>query len=347
MNWGINGLGRIGRQVLRLSQKAGLCIKAINTPSPVEMSAHLLKHDSVHGPFPGKVCCGKGFLQLGESRLTYGSYALPSQIPWGKWGVQGVLECSGVFKTRAHLQGHFPGGAKKVLVAAPVSEADKTIIYGVNHTKYDFKNHHIISNSSCTTNALAPLMKVLEESFQIKDLMFMTTHSYTLDQKLLDSSHKKDFRRARAAALSLIPTTSGAARSLIPFFPHLKGRVTGQAVRVPTANVSLLDVVFQTQAPVTKQKLCQVFREAQNGPLKNILHCEEEELVSADFNGSPFSCVVDMPSVVAPEEEASPSRGQASLSRILAWYDNETGFSQRMLDVAKYISTQNPGEKLS
>ena len=341
MRWGINGLGRIGRQVLRLSGKGGLCIKAINTPCQVKMSAHLLKYDSVHGPFSGKVRCGEGFLEVAGHRMAYGSYDRPSQIPWGKWGVEGVLECSGVFKTRAQLQGHFTGGVKKVLVAAPAPEADKTILYGVNHTEYDFKNHHIVSNGSCTTNALAPLIKVLDGAFQIKDLMFMTTHSYTLDQKLLDSSHKKDFRRARAAALSLIPTTTGADKALTSLFPHLKGRVKGQAVRVPTANVSLLDMVFQTRAPVTKAKLCQVFQEAEAGSLKNILHCEGEELVSADFNGSPYSCVVDMPSVVALDgDNPRPPEGAASLplSRVLAWYDNETGFSQRMLDVAKHIS---------
>jgi glyceraldehyde 3-phosphate dehydrogenase len=324
---GINGFGRIGRCLFRLGLEE-MDIVAVNSRSSVEMAAHLLKYDSVHGTYGKEISVTENTIQIDKKGIAYCSYAHPSDIPWSQWEVDLVLECSGVFKTKEDLQGHFKGGAKRVFVTAPITGDDFTLIYGVNHNSFKSEEHKIISNGSCTTNCLAPLVKVLDESFKIQDLMFTTVHSYTQDQRLLDSSHKKDFRRARAAALSMIPTSTGATKTLMRVFPHLKGKVSGLAVRVPTANVSLVDMVFQTQTKASVKEVNEVFLSAEKKTLKGVLACEEKPLVSVDFNGSLYSGVVDLSSTMVTEE---------GLIKVLAWYDNETGFSQRMVDFINHF----------
>ena len=326
---GINGFGRIGRCLLRLGLEE-MNIVAVNSRSSVEMAAHLLKYDSVHGTYGKEVLAKENSLQVNNKEIAYCSYSHPSEIPWNQWEVDLVLECSGVFKKREDLKGHFKGGAKRVFVAAPITGDDFTLIYGVNHNSFKPNEHKIISNASCTTNCLAPLIKVLDEQFKIEDLMFTTVHSYTQDQKLLDSSHKKDLRRARAAALSMIPTSTGAANMLTRIFPHLKGKVSGMAVRVPTANVSLVDMVFRTQKKTNVQEVNAAFLSAEKERLKGVLACEEKPLVSVDFNGSPYSCIVDLPSTVQVE---------GGLIKVIAWYDNEIGFSQRMIDFINHFQS--------
>ncbi len=319
---GINGFGRIGRCLFRLGLEE-MNIVAVNSRSSLEMAVHLLKYDSVHGAYAQPVSVKEKQIQIGEKKIAYTSYSHPSEIPWNQWGVDLVLECAGVFKKREDLQGHFKGGAKRVFVSAPAIEEDFTLIYGVNHDFFQLEQHKIISNGSCTTNCLAPMIKVLDENFQIQDLMFTTVHSYTQDQKLLDSAHKKDLRRARAAGLSIIPTSTGATKTLGCVFSHLKGKINGTAVRVPTANVSLVDIVLQLQNKASVREINSAFLSAEKTSLKGVLACEEKELVSVDFNGSTYSCIVDIPSTTVTEK---------GLVKILAWYDNETGFSQRMID---------------
>ena len=319
---GINGFGRIGRCLFRLGLEE-IDIVAVNSRSSIKMAAHLLQYDSVHGTYEKQILVKEKVIQVGEKQIAYCSYSHPAEIPWNQWGVDLVLECSGIFKKREDLQAHFKGGAKRVFVAAPVTGDDFTLIYGVNQNSFQPERHKIISNGSCTTNCLAPMIKVLDEKFKIQELTFTTVHSYTQDQKLLDSSHKKDFRRARAAALSMIPTSTGATNALIRIFPNLKGKINGMAIRVPTANVSLVDMVFLPQIKARVQEINEVFLSAEKKDLKGVLACEEKELVSVDFNGSIYSCVVDLPSTMVTE---------GGLVKILAWYDNETGFSRRMID---------------
>ena len=327
---GINGFGRIGRCLLRLGLE-DLDIVAINSRSSVKMAAHLLQYDSVHGTYGKKVLAKENGIQMGSKEIAYCSYSHPSEIPWNQWEVDLVLECSGVFKTKEDLEGHFKGGAERVFVAAPITGDDFTLIYGVNHNSFKPEEHKIISNGSCTTNCLAPLVKVLDENFKLQELMFTTVHSYTQDQKLLDSSHKKDLRRARAAALSMIPTSTGATKTLMRVFPHLKGKVNGMAVRVPTANVSLVDMVFQTQVKASVKEVNEAFLSAETKDLEGVLACEEKPLVSVDFNGSLYSSIVDLPSTMVTEE---------GLIKVLAWYDNETGFSKRMINFIEHFLKQ-------
>ena len=333
MKIGINGFGRIGRCLFRMGQDKDLDIVAINSPSPTQTSAHLLKYDSLYGIYDKEVSFQKDSITVNGKKTAYTSYRSPEDIPWSQWGVNLVLECSGVFKTREQLEKHLKGTVKTVYVAAPVSGDDFTLIYGINHTSCELKKHHIISNSSCTTNCLVPVIKVLNDNFKLQELMFTTVHSYTLDQNLLDSSHKKDLRRARAATLSMIPTTTGATGVLSRIFPELKGRMSGMAIRVPTPNVSLVDLVFCSRIKANAKEINKAFISAQNGYLKNILNCEEKELVSIDFKGSTYSCIVDLPSTVVSQEEGS-------MAKILAWYDNEIGFSKRMIDFIKYLLKQ-------
>ena len=333
MKIGINGFGRIGRCLFRMGQDKDLDIVAINSPSPTQTSAHLLKYDSLYGIYDKEVSFQKDSITVNGKKTAYTSYRSPEDIPWSQWGVNLVLECSGVFKTREQLEKHLKGTVKTVYVAAPVSGDDFTLIYGINHTSCELKKHHIISNGSCTTNCLVPVIKVLNDNFKLQELMFTTVHSYTLDQNLLDSSHKKDLRRARAATLSMIPTTTGATGVLSRIFPELKGRMSGMAIRVPTPNVSLVDLVFSSRIKANAKEINKAFISAQNGYLKNILNCEEKELVSIDFKGSTYSCIVDLPSTIVSQEEGS-------MAKILAWYDNEIGFSKRMIDFIKYLLKQ-------
>ena len=330
---GINGFGRIGRILLRKGWDTANIV-AINSPSPIEMATHLLKYDSVHGVFSKNIQAHakESCIQIENKRIHYGTYTHPSEIPWKEWGVDLVLECSGVFKKREDLEAHLKSGAKRVFVAAPVPNDDFTLIYGLNESTYDSEDHKIISNGSCTTNCLAPMVQVLNDRFKIQEMMFTTVHSYTMDQKLLDSSHKKDLRRARAAALSMVPTSTGAVGALCRVFPEMRGKINGLAVRVPTANVSLVDMVFQPRIKANGEEVNQALLSAsEKEPLKNILYCETQDLVSVDFNGSPYSCIIDLPSTMVLE---------GGLIKVLAWYDNETGFSQRMLDFIQYIQNK-------
>ncbi|MDE0517948.1 MAG: type I glyceraldehyde-3-phosphate dehydrogenase [Bdellovibrionales bacterium] len=324
---GINGFGRIGRCLFRLGLEK-LDIVAVNSRSSIEMAAHLLKYDSVHGIYNKNISCTKDKIKIDDKQVTYCSYPHPSQIPWDQWEVDLVLECSGAFREKEDLQEHFRNGVKRVFVSAPVKGDDFTLIYGVNQDLFNPTQHKIISNGSCTTNCLAHLIKVLDEHCKIQDLMFTTIHSYTQDQKLLDAFHKKDLRRARAAALSMIPTATGATRVLTRIFPNLKGKIGGMAVRVPTANVSLVDCIFRPQVNTGVQAINSAFLSAEKTSLKGVLACEKQELVSVDFNGSLYSCIVDLPStIVLP----------GGLIKVLAWYDNETGFSQRMVDFVLHL----------
>ena len=335
---GINGFGRIGRCLLRLGLK-NIDIVAVNSRASIDMAAHLLQYDSVHGTSSEPVVVEQGgSIKQGAKMITYVSHGHPSEIPWEKWGVDWVLECSGIFKTKEDLEGHFKGGAKKVFVSAPVEPADFTMIYGLNHKEFSPAKHNIISAGSCTTNCLAPLIKTVDESFKIKQLMFTTVHSYTQDQKLLDSSHKKDFRRARAGTLSMIPTSTGAAHTLKKVFPHLKDNIKGMAIRVPTPNVSLVDMVFQSEKPISKESLNQSFLSTEKTFLKGVLSCESKELVSVDFNGNPHSTIVDLPSTEVLENTTEGESG--NMAKVLAWYDNEIGFSQRMIDFLQYVERE-------
>ena len=330
MKIGINGFGRIGRCLLRLGLE-DLDIVAINSPSSIETAAYLLKYDSVHGVYNKEVAVKNNVIQAGNKKINYSSFSHPSDIPWDQWKVDLVLECSGVFKKRKDLQEHCKAGVKRVFVSAPTQEEDFTVIYGVNHNLFKPEKHKIISNGSCTTNCLAPIIQVLDENFKLQELMFTTVHSYTQDQKLLDSSHKKDLRRARAAALSMIPTSTGATKTLGRVFPHLQGKMEGMAVRVPTANVSLVDMVFHTKVKVNAKEVNEAFLSAEGKKLKGILACESKELVSVDFNGSEYSCIIDLPSTKVLED---------GLIKVLAWYDNETGFSKRMINFIEYFLKQ-------
>ena len=331
MKIGINGFGRIGRCLFRMARDSQLNIVAINSPSSVKTSAHLLKYDSLYGTYNRDVLHEENCMIIDGQKVAYTSYRVPGEIPWDKWGVDLVLECSGVFKKRDQLEAHLKNGVQTVFVAAPVFEDDFTLIYGVNHTLYDPQKHRIISNGSCTTNCLAPVVKVLNDKFKLQELMFTTVHSYTLDQNLLDASHKSDLRRARAAALSMIPTTTGAVGVLSRIFPELKGKMMGMAIRVPTPSVSLVDLVFRPQIKATVKEINEAFISAKNGYLKGVLNCEEKELVSSDFKGSSYSCTVDLPSTVVSQSE------EGSMAKILAWYDNEVGFSKRMIDFIHYL----------
>ena len=329
---GINGFGRIGRAIVRLNQEH-VDIVAINSRSSLDMSAHLLKYDSVHGVFQEPVATKAESLLVKEQKLAYSSYSHPKEIPWDKWGVDLVLECSGAFKKREDLEGHLKVGVKKVFVSAPIQEADFTLIYGVNQQSFNPERHHIISNGSCTTNCLAPLIKTLDRHFGVQELMFTTVHAYTQDQRLLDSAHQKDLRRARAAGLSIIPTTTGAKDTLASVFPHLKGHIKGMALRVPTANVSLVDMVCRLQKSVSREQINQAFKAEAQGDLAGVLAYEEKKLVSVDFKGSALSAVVDLPSTAVTKE---------GLVKVLAWYDNEIGFSQRMLDFMALTFNKSP-----
>jgi glyceraldehyde 3-phosphate dehydrogenase len=252
---------------------------------------------------------------------------MPSEIPWNQWNTDIVFECTGAFKKKEEFISHLKAGAKRVVVSAPADGADKTFVFGVNHTEYNPSEHTVVSNASCTTNCLAPLAKVLHEAFGIENGTMMTVHSYTNDQRILDSSHK-DLRRARSAAVSMIPTTTGAAKAVGLVLPELKGKIDGLAVRVPTPNVSMVDFTFVAKKSLSKDAINSALEHASNHQLKNILGFEKSELVSIDFNGNPLSSIVDGPSTMVIGDK---------MGKVISWYDNETGFSHRMLDLALYM----------
>ncbi len=328
---GINGFGRIGRLVFRACcDDRELDFVAVNDITDAPTLAHLLKYDSVHGRLPQTTTADKDALVVDGKRIRVLSERDPAKLPWRELGVQIVLECSGLFTDRAKAAVHLAGGAKKVIISAPAKGVDLTMCYGVNHTAYRKDEHHVLSNASCTTNCLAPVAKVLHERFGIRRGLMTTVHSYTNDQRILDLPHK-DLRRARAAALSMIPTTTGAARAVGEVLPELKGRLDGMAMRVPTANVSVVDLTAELEKPTTEAEINQAMRTAAEGPLKGILGYCDEPLVSTDFNGSSFSSIFDaeLTKVMA-----------GNFVKVLSWYDNEWGFSKRMGDVTKLIGSQ-------
>ncbi|KYG62646.1 type I glyceraldehyde-3-phosphate dehydrogenase [Bdellovibrio bacteriovorus] len=325
---GINGFGRIGRVLFRAGYEQ-FEVVGINSLDSIEGNAHLLKYDSAHGIFPGDVSVSGHDLVVNGKKIHVSKTRNPAEIPWKDWGVDLVLECTGAFKDKPEFMQHITAGAKRVLVSGPAEKgADLTMVYGINHESYDPSKHHVVSNASCTTNCLAPLAKVLNESFGIEHGTMMTVHSYTNDQKILDAPHK-DLRRARAAAVSMIPTTTGAAKNVGLVLPELKGRIDGISIRVPTPNVSLVDFTFTAKKDVTKESVNEALIAASQGALKGILAVEHNELVSVDFNGNKHSSIVDLAStmVVGPR-----------MVKVLSWYDNETGFSNRMVDVAHYMA---------
>ena len=324
---GINGFGRIGRLVFRAGFD-DIEIVGINSLDDPKGMAHLLKYDSTHGIYPAEVRAEEKTLVVKGRKVHVSAVKNPAEIPWRDWGVDLVLECTGAFKSKDDFMKHIHAGAKRVLVSAPADGVDLTVVFGINHEAYDPKSHHVLSNASCTTNCLAPLAKVLNESFGIEHGMMTTIHSYTNDQQVLDAVHK-DLRRARAAALSIIPTTTGAAKAVGLVLPELKGKIDGTSLRVPTPNVSVVDFVFNARKEVSIEAVNGALRKASEGALKGILHCETAPLVSVDFNGSPYSSIVDMPSTMVMG---------AHMAKVLAWYDNEMGFSRRMVDMARFMS---------
>jgi len=324
---GVNGFGRIGRNVLRVGLDKGVDFVAVNDITDAPTLAHLLKYDSVHGKLDVAVEVTDGGLRVGGKPIRVLCEREPSKLPWKDLGVDVVLECSGLFTAREKAAVHLNAGAKKVLISAPGKGADLTVCYGVNHDSYRPDSHHIVSNASCTTNCLAPVAKVLHANFGIRRGLMTTVHSYTNDQRILDLPHK-DLRRARAAAMSMIPTTTGAARAVGEVLPELKDRLDGMAIRVPTPNVSLVDLVVELAKNVSEDQVNSAFRQAADGPLKGVLQCTEDPTVSIDFNGCPASSTVD-PSLTKVME--------GNFVKVLAWYDNEWGFCNRMIDVLGLI----------
>ncbi len=321
---GINGFGRIGRNVLRGILEGGrkdIEVVAINDLGPVETNAHLLQYDSVHGRFPGIVKVIKGGIDAGNGPIKVTAERDPSKLPWDNVDI--ALECTGIFTDRDKAALHLQNGSKRVLVSAPASGADITVVYGVNHESLS-ANHLIVSNASCTTNCLAPVAMVLDKEFGIKTGYMTTIHSYTGDQPSLDTMHK-DLYRGRAAALSMIPTSTGAAKAVALVLPNLEGKMDGAAIRVPTPNVSCIDLKFLTEKSTSVEEINSAIREASIGALKGVLGYDENSLVSIDFNHAPES------SIFAPQQTKVLPSGMA---RILSWYDNEWGFSNRMADTA-------------
>ncbi len=325
---GINGFGRIGRNVLRACiGERDIEFVAVNDITDAPTLAHLLKYDSVHGRFAHNVTAEKDALAIDGKRIRVLSEREPSKLPWKDLGVQVVLECSGRFTSKDKAEVHLTNGAKKVIISAPAKGVDLTICYGVNHTAYQKDKHHVLSNASCTTNCLAPVAKVLHEKFGIKRGLMTTIHSYTNDQRILDLPHD-DLRRARAAALSMIPTTTGAARAVGEVLPDLKGKLDGMAVRVPTSNVSVVDLTAELGKNTTDAEVNAAMKAAAEGPLKGVLDYCDEPLVSVDFNGTSFSSIFDAQCTKVMD---------GNFVKILSWYDNEWGFSKRMGDVTKLI----------
>ncbi|MDN5332031.1 MAG: hypothetical protein PWP45_1256 [Tepidanaerobacteraceae bacterium] len=328
---GINGFGRIGRNSFKAALKnhPDIDIVAINDLTDAATLAHLLKYDSVFGRFEGEVTAKEDAIVVNGKEIKVFAEKDPANIPWKDLGVDIVVESTGVFTSKdkaiKHIEG---GGAKKVIISAPAKGEDITIVMGVNHEKYNPKEHHVISNASCTTNCLAPVAKVLMDNFGIKKGLMNTVHSYTNDQRILDLPHK-DLRRARAAALNIIPTTTGAAKAVALVIPELAGKLNGFALRVPTPTVSIVDFTAVLEKSVTVEEVNQVLKAAAEGPMKGILGYNEEPLVSMDFKGSELSSIVDGLSTMVMEGD---------LVKVIAWYDNEWGYSCRVMDLVKYIA---------
>ena len=328
---GINGFGRIGRNVLRAAlNNSNIDVVAVNDLTDANMLAHLLKYDSVHGKLNAEVSVNGNNLVVNGKEIIVKAERDPANLAWGDLGVEVVIESTGRFTKREDAAKHLEAGAKKVVISAPANNEDLTIVMGVNEDQYDPANHHVLSNASCTTNCLAPFAKVLHEKFGIKRGMMTTIHSYTNDQQILDLPHK-DYRRARAAAENMIPTTTGAAKAVALVLPELKGKLNGMAVRVPTPNVSLVDLVAELDKEVTAEDVNAALKAAAEGELKGILQYSEEPLVSKDYNGDPHSSSVDALSTMVME---------GNMVKVVSWYDNETGYSTRVVDLVEYLASK-------
>ncbi len=326
---GINGFGRIGRNVFRAAlNNPNVEVVAVNDLTDANMLAHLLKYDTVHGKLNVEVSVNGTNLVVNGNEIIVKAERDPANLAWGELGIDVVVESTGRFTKREDAAKHLEAGAKKVIISAPASNEDITIVMGVNEDQYDPANHHVLSNASCTTNCLAPFAKVLHSNFGIKRGMMTTIHSYTNDQQILDLPHK-DYRRARAAAENMIPTTTGAAKAVSLVLPELKGKLNGMAVRVPTPNVSLVDLVAELEKEVTAEEVNAALRAAAEGELKGILQYSEEPLVSTDYNGDPHSSSVDALSTMVME---------GNMVKVISWYDNETGYSTRVVDLVNYIA---------
>ncbi len=330
---GINGMGRIGRMIVRSiyeNYKGKIIIKHINNRSSSEICANLLKYDSIHGNFISQVKSGRDYIKINKEKISYTQHSMINDIKWKKYGVDYVFECTGKFNSKDQLMPHIENGIKKVIVSAPCKMADKTIVFGVNHKKIN-KNDRIISAASCTTNCLAPVADVINRNFIIINGFMTTIHAYTSDQRILDNSHK-DLRRARSASQSIIPTSTGASKSIGDIIPSLKGKLEGIAMRVPTPNVSLIEFVFNVKKNISVKKLNDSLSSASNKKLRNILNVTNEKLVSIDFNHNNASAIIDasLTNVIGDK-----------MGKISAWYDNEWGFSNRMCDIAQHLSKIN------
>jgi glyceraldehyde 3-phosphate dehydrogenase len=331
----INGFGRIGRLVLRSALEAGrddLEFVAVNDLTNKETLAHLFKYDSVHGIFPGTVEVSGNGIRVNGNEVRVLSERDPAALPWKELGVDIAVESTGFFTKRADAAKHLEAGARKVIISAPAKEEDITIVLGVNEERYDPDGHHVISNASCTTNCLAPVAKVLMDSFGIERGLMTTIHAYTNDQSILDAPHK-DLRRARAAAVSMIPTTTGAARATSLVLPELKGKLDGMAIRVPTPDVSIVDLTAEVRKDATVEGVNAALRAAAEGPLEGILGVSDEPLVSVDYTGNPHSSVVDLLSTAVIGSR---------MVKVLAWYDNEWGYANRVVDLTSYVAERLP-----
>ena len=326
MKGGINGFGRIGRQVFRILHERGVEVALINDLTDNKTLAHLLKYDSTYGRFPGAVGYDEENLYVDGKAIRATAIKDPREIPWKQAGVGVVVESTGVFTDGEKARAHLEAGAKKVIITAPAKNEDITVVLGVNHEQYDPAKHHIISNASCTTNSLAPVMKVLEEAFGVEKALMTTVHSYTNDQRLLDLPHK-DLRRARAAALNIIPTTTGAAKATALVLPSLKGRFDGMALRVPTPTGSISDITALLKREVTAEEVNAALKAAAEGPLKGILAYTEDEIVLRDIVMDPHSSIVD----------GELTKAIGNLVKVFAWYDNEWGYANRVADLVELV----------
>ncbi len=331
----INGFGRIGRNVLRSAKQSGhdnIDFVAVNDLTDAATLAHLLRYDSIHGRYPGAVEVSDRGLIVEGDEIRVLSERDPAKLPWGDLGVDIVIEATGFFRDRDSAAKHLEAGAKKVIISAPAKNEDITIVLGVNQDAYDPDKHDVISNASCTTNCLSPVVKVLSDSFGFRRGLMTTIHSYTNDQRILDLPHS-DLRRARAAAMSMIPTTTGAAKATGLVLPEVAGRIDGMAIRVPTPNVSIVDLIAELEQDVTEDEVNAVFRAAAEGPMSGILGVSDEPLVSVDYTGDPRSSVVDALSTKVID---------GRMVKVIAWYDNEWGYSSRVVDLVGYIGERLP-----
>jgi glyceraldehyde 3-phosphate dehydrogenase len=330
---GINGFGRIGRQVLRAAKEQGVAdleFVAINDLTDTKTLAHLFKYDSVHGTFSGDVEAGDGAIIVDGEEIRVLDHRDPGALPWKDLGVDIVLESTGRFTNATDARRHIDAGARKVIISAPAKGEDITIVMGINSDKYDPSSHHIISNASCTTNCLVPMVKVIKDNFGFKHGSMLTVHSYTNDQQILDFPHK-DLRRARAAALSMIPTTTGAAKATALVMPELKGKIDGLSIRVPTPDVSFTDLTVEVERPTTVAEVNAAFKAISEGALEGILAYSELELVSSDYIGDPHSCIIDAKTTNVVD---------GTMVKVSGWYDNEWGYSSRCVDMLRFVGAR-------